>query len=298
VPYYTKGSTADAEADFQAAAGTLTFAAGVTARNVTIGVMGDVLNEAVEAFFLHLNCPAGADVYNYAAVSIVDNDSIPSVSIHDAPPALEGQTGTSNAVFTVSLSEPSGRPVTVNYRAVSDTAEVGQDLQAALGAVVLQPGETLKQVLVSINGDVRQEAEETFFLEITSADAATVDQSIATGTILAEDFQFLATGAGAGGGPHVRVFDPLTGQERFGFMAYDTSFTGGVRTATADVNFDGVADIVTAPGPGGGPHIRVFSGKTGEQLTGAIGSFFAYDSASPAASSWRRPISTAMAMPT
>ena len=76
----------------------------------------------------------------------------------------------------------------------------------------------------------------------------------------------------------MRVFDPLTGEERFGFYAYDESFTGGVRTATADVNFDGAPDIITAAGPGGGPHVKVFDGKTGEQLDGDIGSFFAYES--------------------
>jgi hypothetical protein len=41
-------------------------------------------------------------------------------------------------------------------------------------------------------------------------------------------------------------------------MAYDQSFTGGVRVATDDVDGDGVKEIITAPGPGGGPHIKAF----------------------------------------
>jgi hypothetical protein len=88
--------------------------------------------------------------------------------------------------------------------------------------------------------------------------------------------QLLATGAGQGGGPHVVVFDPTTPVPRLSFFAYHPSFIGGVRVATGDVNGDGVHDIITAPGPGGGPHIRVFDGVTGAQLPGPIGSFFAY----------------------
>src|SRR5205085_4754006 len=81
------------------------------------------------------------------------------------------------------------------------------------------------------------------------------------------------TGAGAGGGPHVRVFDALG--ERLSFFAYDAAFRGGVRVASGDVNRDGVPDIITAPGPGGGPHVRVFDGRTGAPIAG----FLAYEAA-------------------
>jgi hypothetical protein len=82
----------------------------------------------------------------------------------------------------------------------------------------------------------------------------------------------IITGAGAGGGPHVKVFDGKTGQEIRSFFAYDAGFHGGVRVAAADVNHDGYADIITGAGPGGGPHVRVFDGKTGAILN----EFFAY----------------------
>jgi uncharacterized protein DUF4394/VCBS repeat protein/FG-GAP repeat protein len=84
-------------------------------------------------------------------------------------------------------------------------------------------------------------------------------------------------GAGPGGGPHVKVFDPSTGAAVASFFAFDPSFTGGVRVALGDINGDGVADIVVGAGPGGGPHVRVIDGKTGTQLPGPIGSFFAFD---------------------
>ncbi len=81
------------------------------------------------------------------------------------------------------------------------------------------------------------------------------------------------TGADAGGGPHVRVVDSTNGQELFSFNAFDASFRGGVRVAMGDVNGDGTPDIMTAAGPGGGPHVKVYDGANFSLLH----SFYAYD---------------------
>ena len=55
-------------------------------------------------------------------------------------------------------------------------------------------------------------------------------------------------------------------QEIRGFFAYGAAFTGGVRVATTDFNNDGLVDIITGAGPGGGPHVRIFRG---DNLPGA-----------------------------
>ncbi|OWK40626.1 hypothetical protein FRUB_05545 [Fimbriiglobus ruber] len=83
----------------------------------------------------------------------------------------------------------------------------------------------------------------------------------------------IVVGAGAGNLPLVQVFDRATGQLRLSFLAYDSSFRGGVNVALGDVNGDGVPDIITAPASGGGPNIRVFDGATGQM----IGNFFAFE---------------------
>src|SRR5712691_10987865 len=81
-----------------------------------------------------------------------------------------------------------------------------------------------------------------------------------------------AVGADVGGQPEVHVYN-ADGSLRDSFLAYSADFTGGVRVALADVNGDGVPDLVTAAGPGGGPHVKVFDGATGLEVMG----FFAYD---------------------
>lgn len=85
----------------------------------------------------------------------------------------------------------------------------------------------------------------------------------------------LVTGTDIGGGPEVKVYDATSRALIFDFFAYDPSFLGGVRVAAGDVNGDGVPDIITVPGPGGGPLVQVFSSKD----LAVLQSFNAYDPA-------------------
>jgi hypothetical protein len=81
-----------------------------------------------------------------------------------------------------------------------------------------------------------------------------------------QNVDIIVVGADAGAGPHVRVFDANTNKLKFDFDPYQSNFHGGVRVAVGDVNGDGIPDIITAPGVGGAPQVKVFDGVTG-QLT-------------------------------
>lgn len=96
---------------------------------------------------------------------------------------------------------------------------------------------------------------------------------VAAGDINGDGRAEIVTGQGEGGSPHVKVFDAATGKTLHSFLAYEPSFRGGVRVATGDVDGDGRAEIITGAGPGGGPHVKVFS-SVGPIL---LHNFFPYD---------------------
>src|SRR5262249_1183649 len=100
---------------------------------------------------------------------------------------------------------------------------------------------------------------------------------VAVGDVTGAGHADIVTGAGPGGGPHVRVFTGAGADTGIGFMAYSPGFTGGVRVAACDVDGDGHAEIVTAAGPGGGPHVRVWRVVNGSVVE--VRGFFAYSPA-------------------
>jgi hypothetical protein len=96
---------------------------------------------------------------------------------------------------------------------------------------------------------------------------------VATGDVNRDGISDIITAPGVGGSGHVKVFDGATGLELFNFMAYDGGISTGFFVASGDLNNDGFADIVTAPGAGVSAHVKVFSGRNVQtQLT----SFIAY----------------------
>ncbi len=90
--------------------------------------------------------------------------------------------------------------------------------------------------------------------------------TVACGDLDGDGQAEIVTGTKFGAAPQVRIFDRY-GTPVFtpGFFAYDTTFRGGVNVAVADIDGSGLPEIITAPGAGGGPHIRVFN-RFGQSL--------------------------------
>jgi len=96
---------------------------------------------------------------------------------------------------------------------------------------------------------------------------------VAVGDVDGDGQDEIVTGAGNGGGPQVRIFDG-SGNVQGQFFAYDKDFRGGVRVATGNINKGArnyAQEIITSPGPGGGPHIRIFNNQAKLK-----GEFFAF----------------------
>src|SRR6185295_6879887 len=106
----------------------LTFPPGVSNQTITVTVLDDLINEPNETFFLNLSNPTNAQTSGAGIGTIVDNfDPLPVVSISDAA-VVEGNSGTTNLVFNVTLDRPGGNSIRVNYAASNLTASVTADL--------------------------------------------------------------------------------------------------------------------------------------------------------------------------
>src|SRR5205814_1765500 len=109
VSFATADSTAAAPGDYATTTGTLTFAPGVTSMPINIAVTGDLLNEDDETFSVNLTSAVNGTIRKGQGTGLITNDdAVPTLAIADAT-VIEGNAGTTNMIFTVTLSVLSGK---------------------------------------------------------------------------------------------------------------------------------------------------------------------------------------------
>lgn len=184
----TANNTATAGTDYIASSLTSqTIPAGSSSYSFTVLVNGDTLNEPNEDFFVNLTNVTGATVVDgQGQGTITNDDALPNLSINDVS-VVEGNTGTTNAVFTVSLSAASGQTVTVNYTTVFGAAAPGDFNVIAGGSLTFLPGVTTQTVTAGVAGDTLLEANETYTIQLSGAANAIIVDSQGLGTISNDD---------------------------------------------------------------------------------------------------------------
>jgi hypothetical protein len=183
VLYATANGTASSSSDYSARSGTLTFPPGTTSLTVAVPVLGDTLSEINETFVVNLSGATNATVADAQGVAtIVNDDALPTLSINDVS-ITEGNSGTTNATFTVSLSSASGQTITVNYATGNGTATAGSDYTTTSGTLTFTAGTTTRTFSVATLGDTVPEADETFVVNLSAPANATLARAQGTGTI-------------------------------------------------------------------------------------------------------------------
>lgn len=199
VAFSTQDGTALAGSDYVAKTDTLTFAPGVTSQQINIPVNGDLLNEADETFSVSLSNARNATLptASSANVTLQNDDPVPSVTISNMTSAAsitEGNTGTTPVTVTLTLSDASDLPVSVNWKTVDGTALASdRDYLPETGIINFAPGVTEQSFTVQVQGDTRLEKDETFAAEISNPINATLGANTTAQFLIRNDDRAVPT---------------------------------------------------------------------------------------------------------
>jgi len=248
VNYKTINDTAVAGNDYTGKTSTLTFANGDTTETITINSAEDFIDEINESFYLELSDPVAATISKSQGTgTIIDND-YSVISIDDVT-ITEGDSGSSDAVFTVSLSTQNSRNVTMNYATADNTAS-GSDYTSQSGTLTIPAGDTEVNISIPVTGDNIDEAEETLSLDLSSpVNAAIIDpQGIVTildndtATISIDDVSVTEGNSGT-------VTASFTVSMTESSKTVTVNYSTAGNTATSDIDFISASNTLTfAPG--------------------------------------------------
>ena len=232
-----------------------------TGANVVSYTDSGLIDGAVYCYRVRSFNSAGDSPYSSEGCALARSTvQTPSLSINDVAIA-EGNSGTGNAVFTVTLSAPSSQTVTVSFATANGTASAGSDYAASSGMLTFNPGETLRSITVQVNGDTDVEGNETFFVNLTSASNASIADGQGLGTILNDDVDDNTGGGTVGLGNISTRGSVLTGDNvMIGGFIIEGSAPVRILVRSRGPSMAGAPFFV--PGTLADPLLRVFSGST------------------------------------
>ncbi len=185
VVYSTQNGTADSS-DYVPTSGTLTFLPnGALTQNVTVQVLGDLTPELNETFQVVLSNLSGGVAGRAAATGTILNDDV-HLTINDAS-LIEGDSGTRDAVFTVTAIGDVNQRTTVNYATQDGTAMAGSDYLPRSGVLSFSLGVNTRTVTVPVVGDTLHELTEYFLVNLSNPVNALLDRTSGAGTVIDTD---------------------------------------------------------------------------------------------------------------
>jgi chitinase len=193
VNYATADGTAvstGSPTDYTARTGTLSFSPGVTTLTVSVALVTDSIDELDETLFLDLTPTADpqATITKARGTGTITDDDGPTIAVNDIT-VVEGNAGTTNATFTITLSATSIQPVSLKVATANDTAVAPGDYTAIAAAtpVSIAAGQTTATVTVAVRGDTVDEADERFRITLSEAVGGTLSDATGLATITDDD---------------------------------------------------------------------------------------------------------------
>jgi hypothetical protein len=221
VSYQTVDGTAVAGQDYESKSGEVSLSFDQNpSQTVTVKIVDDTINEPDETFSLKL----GGDDEGSGTATILDDDPPPSIAIGNATSG-----GGANEVFPVTLSGPSGFPISIDYATSDGTAHAGTDYQPVSGVLTFPPGTTQQSISVPVVGG---EPGETFDMVLSAPQNVTVAADSALATLVTGTAPTFPSKGGGGGAtppsqtapPKTDVLPPIivfsTPEQRNGFLIW------------------------------------------------------------------------------
>ena len=125
-----------------------------------VGAPADANGDNVYELTVTVNDGAGASTTRPVQVT-VRAASVLTVGLNDQL-SSEGQSGTAQMLFTVTLSLVAAQTVTVDYATLDATAAAGSDYVAQSGTITFAPNQRIKTIAIGVMGDTAVEDDETF----------------------------------------------------------------------------------------------------------------------------------------
>ena len=181
VNYATSDRTAEQSSDYMSARGMMILDRGATHGVLSVELKDDDLAEGNEVFEVTLtNASEGLTIGRSVGEGVIlDDDGVPLLRIEDVAVSEEEEV----VRFTLRLSEPSARTVTVRYRTEDGSAQAGMDYVAAAGMVQFKPGRTEAVLEVELMQDGMDWREETFTVHLEAPEHSRLEKAVATATV-------------------------------------------------------------------------------------------------------------------